>query len=83
VTRQLPGTAAGTRDLALRQVEHLPGWMCTSSTFQSSEKQGNPKVTNRAADTVAYYRLTETPIWTSASAIRRSSAACLSGTHGE
>jgi hypothetical protein len=30
-----------------------------------------------------YYRLTETPIWTSASAIRRSSAACLSGTHGE
>ena len=29
------------------------------------------------------YRLTETPIWTSASAIRRSSAACLSGTHGE
>lgn len=29
------------------------------------------------------YRLTETPIWINASAIRCSSAACLSGTHGE
>lgn len=51
--------------------------------LERTDYEGDPRRNKWYGFRSRYYKLTETPICTNASAIRRSSAACLSGTHGE